>query len=232
MKKKTSLLWGFAAVLLIIACQNTGSNSSNANNNSQETVADDTIAIKSFKTEYERGNGTKSKSGKTHISVTVENDSNIIYATEEDILKIENGIVLFAFPTCPWARNIVEPLLDFAKEENVKIYYLNNSKIRDKKELQQDSTTVVTTEEGTQGYYALLEKFDEIWDPYKGLDNDTIKRIYSPTVLFIKNNKAFDKRAGTVESHTDGYVKLTVEQHKELQQAYTDIYHRYNHGSK
>lgn len=227
MKNNTNLLWGFAIVLLVIACQNTGGNSAD---NTQEVAVDTTI--KSFKVEYESGNGSESRSGKTHISVTVENDSNIVYATEEDILKLENGIVLFAFPACPWARNIVEPLLDFAKEENVKIHYLNNAKIRDKKELQQDSTIIVTTEEGTEGYYALLKKFDEIWDPYRGLDNDTIKRIYSPTVLFIKNNKAFDKRPGTVESHQDGYVKLTVEQHKELQQAYTDIYRRYSNESK
>ncbi len=223
MKKGINVLYGFVVILLIAACQN---NSGNKIDSDQQTTALDT-ASKSFKAEYESGNGTKSKSGKTHISVEVENDSLIIYATEEDILELENGIVLFGFPSCPWCRNIIEPLLDFAKEENVQIHYLNIAKIRDKKELQQDSTTVVTTEKGTEGYRSLLKKFDGIWDSYKGLKNDTVKRIYSPTVLFIKNNKAFEKKSGTVESQKDAYVKLTPEQHEELKQIYKDIYLRY-----
>src|SRR5690606_39751635 len=122
------------------------------NQNNEDTAVADTTTAKSFREEYERVNGAKSPSGKNiHIDVEVENDSLIIYATEEDILELENGIVLFGFPSCPWCRNIIEPLLDFAKEENVQIHYLNIAKIRDKKELQQDSTTVVTTEKGTEG---------------------------------------------------------------------------------
>ncbi len=226
MKRKISLLWSFVIVLLTVACQNAGGNK---NQNNEDTAVADTTTAKSFREEYESVNGAKSPSGKNiHIDVHVENDSSIIYATEEDVLELENGIVLFGFPTCPWCRNTIEPLLDFAKEQNVKIHYLNIAKIRDQKELQQDSITIVTTNEGTEGYRAILKKFDEVLDPYKGLGDDTIKRISSSTVLFIKDNKAFEKKSGTIESQKDPYVKLTPEQHEELKQIYKEIYARYN----
>lgn len=228
MKIKVSLLWGGAIILSVIACQNAGG--SKATSDQQATTVDTTI--KSFKTEYESVNGTKSKSGKTYIDIHIDSDSSIIYSTEEDILKLENGIVLFGFPTCPWCRNTIEPLLDFAREENVKIHYLNILKIRDQKELKADSTTIVTTNEGTAGYRAILKKFDEVLDPYKELGNDSIKRIVSSTVLFIKDNKAFEKKSGTVESQKNAYVKLTPEQHKELKQIYKDIYSRYKQEGK
>ncbi len=180
-----------------------------------------------FKAEYEDVNGTKSKKGNTFISLNIDTNNAVVYVDEEDVLNTKNGIVLFGFPTCPWCRNTIEPLLEFAKEENVPIYYLNISAIRDKKE-KKDDGTIITTEEGTEGYQSILKKFDKILDPYKELGNDSIKRIVSSTVLFIKDDKGFDKKSGTVESQKDPYIKLTAQQHQELKQTYKDIFARYN----
>lgn len=183
-----------------------------------------------FKAEFEDVNGTKSKKGNTFISIDIDTNNSVVYVDEEDVLNTKNGIVLFGFPTCPWCRNTIEPLLEFAKEEKVPIYYLNISAIRDKKEKKEDGT-IVTTEEGTKGYQLILKKFDKLLDPYKELGSDSIKRIVSSTVLFIKDDKGFEKKSGTVETQTDPYVKLTKQQHNELKQVYKDIFVRYNKES-
>lgn len=196
--------------------------------NHDKKQEEDTLTdAQQFKAEYEDVNGTKSKKGNTFISLNIDTNNAVVYVDEEDVLNIKNGIVLFGFPTCPWCRNTIEPLLEFAKEENVPIYYINISAIRDKKEKKEDGT-IVTTEEGTTGYQSILKKFDKVLDSYKELDNDSIKRIYSPTVLFIKDDKGFDKKSRTVETQKDPYIKLTAQQHQELKQAYKDIFVSYN----
>src|SRR5690606_27318750 len=107
---------------------------------------------------------------KNDIVVSVPDSSRIVIADEDDILQLQNGIVLFGWPSCPWFRNAVGPLLEFSAEEKATIYYLNIKDIRDFKELQDDE--VVTTEEGSAGYRAILEKFHDILNPYKALGID------------------------------------------------------------
>lgn len=179
--------------------------------------------IHRFKQEFEEVNGQKSTSGKnTQIAVSIDEANEVIYVNEADVLNLDSGVVLFGFPTCPWCRNVVEPLLDFAAEANVPIYYLNISAIRDTKVLKDG--VVVTTNEGTEGYRAILEKFADILNPYADLDDDSIKRITSSTVVFINDNKGISKSVGTVESQTNAFVKLTPEQHNELKQRYAARY--------
>ncbi|TYR34491.1 hypothetical protein FXV77_15860 [Sphingobacterium phlebotomi] len=155
---------------------------------------------------------------KNDIVVSVPDSSRIVIADEDDILQLQNGIVLFGWPSCPWFRNAVGPLLEFSAEEKATIYYLNIKDIRDFKELQDDE--VVTTEEGSAGYRAILEKFHDILNPYTVLGIDSIKRISSPTVLFIENGKGTHKVVSTVVSHTDSHTTLTPEQQQELKARY------------
>lgn len=160
---------------------------------SKEVVNEDAVK---FKDQYEKVNGTKTSAGKEYFDVKIDENSPIKYATEEEILNLENGLILFGFPTCPWCRNVVEPLIEFAKENNLTINYLDVQNIRDTKELKDGK--VETTKEGTPGYYKILEKFDSILNPYTGLGDDTIKRIGSPTVVFVKEGKAVYKHVSTV----------------------------------
>ncbi len=48
---------------------------------------------------------------KNDIVVSVPDSSRIVIADEDDILQLQNGIVLFGWPSCPWFRNAVSPLL-------------------------------------------------------------------------------------------------------------------------
>ncbi|WP_166333575.1 hypothetical protein [Sphingobacterium chungjuense] len=154
----------------------------------------------------------------SRVHVTLPDSLPVVYATEDEVLHLENGIVLFGWPRCPWFRNAVEPLFEFAREEHATIYYLDIYDIRDTKELVDGQ--VSTTKEGSAGYQAILKKFDAIWNPYTVLGVDSIKRISSPTVLFIEKGEGVHKVVSTVVSQTEPAVKLTAAQREELKTRY------------
>jgi len=197
-------------ILLLTGCFNADRSARQKVKNSEAIINPEDV--RKFKDEVEAFNDDE------HIDVTVQPDARITYITEDEVLNMENGIVLFGWPSCPWFRNAVEPLLEFAKEENATIYYLNIREIRDVKNREDDK--IVTTKEGSAGYYAMLDKFHEVLKPYSGLEDEHIKRISSPTVLFIEENKAVHRVSSTVTSQTDASIKLNREQHNELKDRY------------
>jgi len=208
---KIGFLCSMAATIVwsLSACQPTSSAKDAVRNREVQISIDDS---KRFKQELERLND----SSKVHVHIA--DSARIIYATAEDVLSLKNGIVLFGWPRCPWFRNAIEPLLSFAEEEQAAIYYVNIYAIRDTKELQDGH--VVTTKEGSAGYQALLSKFQASLNPYTALGVDSIKRISSPTVLFIENGEAVYKVVSTVRSQTDPSQKLDSTQRDELKQRY------------
>ena len=198
----TLLLVAFLLGVTILGCQDIKDQVRN------KEVVINKKDVKKFKTELE------SLNEKNDVKVKINDSSRIVYAKEQDVLNLKNGIVLFGWPSCPWFRNAIEPLLQFAAREHATIYFLNIKDIRDKKELKKGK--VVTIDTGSVGYNAILKKFHDILNPYKTLQIDSIKRISSPTVLFIENGKAVFKVASTVISQKDAHVKLNAKQQKEL----------------
>ena len=94
-----------------------------------------TDAIK-FKEEYESYNGmVNENTDKNYLEVNIDRENPIVYKTGKeivDILKNEDAFVYFGFASCPWCRNAITPLLDAAKEMNLKtIYYVDIYDIRD-----------------------------------------------------------------------------------------------------
>lgn len=171
-----------------------------------------------FKLEYEQYNNKKTDMGKTYLSVNIKGKNIIKYSSYDEIFKIlENGtgIIYFGFPECPWCRNLVESLLEAANDVGVdKIYYLNNKNDRDIKKL--ENNKIVTEEKGTDNYYKLLKKLDSVLGPYEGLNDDNIKRLYFPTLLFVKDGEIVDYHIGTLSSQDDPFVPLTTDQYNEL----------------
>ena len=55
-----------------------------------------------------------------------------------------------------------------------------------------------------------------------GLNDDTIKRLYFPTVIFVKDGKVIGSHSGTVASQTDPSIALNESEHNELKKIYTD----------
>ena len=175
-----------------------------------------------FKLEYESLNGQKTADNKTYINVNIPKDNNIVYADYNKVFEILDGtgVIYFGFPECPWCRNAIPVLLNAAKDSGVdKIYYLDNVDDRDTKALKDGK--VVTEKEGTSNYNKLLKKLGDKASVYDGLNDDSIKRLYFPTVVFVKNGQIVDYVEGTVDSQNDPYKPLTKKQSQELKSKYT-----------
>lgn len=177
-----------------------------------------------FKTEYESINGEKNASNKTYTTLNIDGENPMIYADYDKIFDVleGTGVIFFGFKECPWCRTAIPVLLEAAEEVGIdKIYYLNNKEDRDTKSLVDGK--VVTEKEGSDNYYKLLDKLGtEYTREYTGLNDDSIRRLYYPTVLVVKDGKIISSIVGTVDSQEDPYVALTEDQKTELKNTYID----------
>ena len=210
MDKKMILATILAAILVLISCFALSIKPSDASK---------------FKKEYESLNDKKNDKDKEYVYLEVDKDNPFVYATYDeiiDILKNKTGVIYFGFPECPWCRNMVPILSDAAKELGInKIYYFNALDMRDKKSLDEDGKIVIE-KEGTEEYKKLVEIMYDYLSVYEGLNDESIKRLYFPTVVFVKDGKIIGSHIGTLESQTDPYKELTKDQKSELKEIYTD----------
>ena len=185
-----------------------------------------------FKSEYESlNNQLKSNGVDKHLEISIPDENNIEYIDStraKQILTNGTGVIYFGFPECPWCRNLVPTLIDVANENGQgKILYLNNKEERDIKKLDEEGN-IATEKEGTDNYYEILNLLGENASTYNGLEDETIKRLYFPTVVFVKNGEIVAFHEGTVDSQEDASVMMTVEQQKELkkilQEDYAKVY--------
>lgn len=170
-----------------------------------------------FKNEYERLN----KEGYKEIKISENNQ--IKYSSYKEIVEIltsGTGIIYLGFPECPWCRNAVPVLLDAVSETGIEtIHYFNALSIRDKKHLD-EAGNIVVDDEGTQEYKKLVEILYEYLGEYEGLNDSSIKRIYFPTVIFVKNGDIKGLHVSTVDSQINPNESLTSEQYDELKEIY------------
>lgn len=187
-----------------------------------------------FKEEYENVNGTKSSSGKVYPSIEIEEDNVIKYSNVseiEEIVKSGTGVIYFGYPTCPWCRNAVPPLLQAASDAGIEtIYYINLYEERDIYSVN-ESGELFLEKEGTSGYKKLLDLLAEHLDEYYIEDSDgnkidtNEKRIYVPMVIFVRDGKIIGIHSDTVESQENPYVLLNDEQYEELYNIYSNYMH-------
>ncbi len=206
--KKYGFIVVLVLVLLLGGC--TGKNSS---------VTTDS---KKFQQEYESLNGKKLDNGKTMLSLSIAKDNGAVYVKDEDIielLKTGTGVFYFGFPECPWCRSALPVLLDAIKESDLEqFYYYNALSIRDTKHLEDGQ--IVTDQEGTDLYYEIVDVLKDSLTEYAGLEDPSIKRLYFPTVVFLKEGKVVDIHISTVDSQTDPYTALSEEEKEELKKIY------------
>lgn len=197
-------------------------------------------AIK-FKEEYEKLNGTKNDSGKTIRSLSISKDNPFVYKKADDIVELidkkEKFIVYFGFSSCPWCRSVLPSLLSAAKDYNVdKIYYVDIKDIRDTLEADKRGN-ITTKKKGSEGYYKLLEKFEDVLDDYKvknskGKEYNTgEKRIFAPNVIVVVDGKAKKITTGISDKQDDAYMELTDDMKKESYEAFEEIMKAYSEGS-
>lgn len=223
MKKITSLLLIIAGIFMITGCK------------VENVVVEENSDSLLIKEEYESLNGTiREKDGKTISTISLSDENPFVYTTADEIIsKIDNGdtfMLYFGFADCPWCRNAITVLSDAAKSAGVKKVYYFNLKDKNKEDVRNvlmldENENIIITKEGSSDYNKLLDKLESSLDAYSGLNDETIKRIYAPTVLFIQDGNVIGKHVGTVDSQKDPYVLLDEEQTKELNDIYTDYIH-------
>ncbi len=186
-----------------------------------------------FKNEYESlNNVVRDKDGRTIKEISISTNNPVDIVTEEEaiaLLESGTGILYFGFPDCPWCRSMLPILLSTLDNMNIdRLSYLNVKSIRDTLALG-EKNKVEVKEEGTKGYYKILELMDDVLEPYyltnedgKKIDTKE-KRLMAPTVVAIKDGKILDIHVGTVENQTSGYDDLNKEQQEELSNRFMEL---------
>ena len=169
-----------------------------------------------FKESYETLNDKKDENGNTYLPVQLTSYDLIHYSTEEEVLTFlekGTGVLYFGTPSNQGSRFIVPILFDAANEIGLEqINYYDASAIRDQKKLDTNDT-ITTVQEGTDTYYQIVDLLKESLPVYEELKDDSIKRLYFPTVVFLKQGRVIDLY--TMDEDMDDFSGLSVATIKE-----------------
>lgn len=186
----------------------------------------ETDAIK-FKKEYEALNGVELDGlDKSYTSMELSENNPMYYATYDEVYEVLDGtgVIYLGYPECPWCRNLVPVMIESAKKVGLgKIYYINMSNERNQLSLKADGT-IETKKEGTKEYLTLVDKLKDVLPVYEGLNDESIKRIYVPIIIFVKDGEIIKTHTGTLDSQTDPFTELTEEQEKELKSTLSEYF--------
>lgn len=175
-----------------------------------------------FKEEYESLNGKENDSGIDYVNVVIEADHPMVYADIEQLLEVikNDGIIYFGFDECPWCRNVLPVLIEAAREKEVsEIYYYDIKGIRDELVLNEEGMIEVMKEK-SEDYQLIYDALYDSLNIYEGLNDDTIKRLYAPSVFFIKEGKVMLMHESIVESQKDPSVMMSDVQQHQLKDIY------------
>lgn len=182
-----------------------------------------------FKKEYETLNGKVATDKIKYQKLNISSNNPMKYASYSeifDMLDNGTGVIYLGFPNCPWCRTILPVLFDALEKNNVEeVLYMNIYEERDAFKVEDGK--LIKSKEGSKGYYKLLKKLDKNLEDYKlvvdGKEYDTHeKRIYAPTVIFVKNGEVVGIHVSSVPSQKSGFDKLTKDEIKELYGIYED----------
>lgn len=192
---------------------------------------------KKFKQEHEELNGkVREKTGVINPTMEVMEDNNVVYLSDEEtvkFLKNGTGLLYMGFRECPWCRNAIPVLLTAASNANIeKVFYLDVTNIKSTIVLNAKNKPQVS-KKGTDAYYEILDLLKEYLGDYNLTDkkgnkiSTGEKRIFSPSVLTIKDGVVTGFHVGTVDGHdkdSEGVLPdLTKEQKEELNKIYADM---------
>ena len=171
-----------------------------------------------FKKEYEDLNNKQLENGDILVNLNILDENPMVYSSTqqiEELLNNNSGIVYLGFPESNASREVVQILLDVAFIYHVDtINYINIKDIRSS--VRVDNGKLLLTK-GKSTYYKLLELFDEQLEDFNYLYNGKIyitneKRIFAPTIIFIKDGKVID----SYTINEDNYTKLSDNDKKEI----------------
>lgn len=197
------------ALFFLISINITIKNIDKEKQKEQQNITD----AKKFKIEHEELNGT-------YLDMEINEDNIITYATYRkinDILDGGTGVIYFGWSDSQDSRQAIPLLFQAAENTGItKIYYLDLKKDRNELKIENDKITAI--KEGSHEYNNLVKRLSDYLLGYKEISH-LYKRIYAPTVLFVKNGNVVGSQSKTLEGVMEGEL-LNKEQRKELYQIY------------
>ncbi len=185
-----------------------------------------------IKEEYESlNNKINEDNQRMYPSVNLSEDNLFVKSNEEEIIKVlenESGIIVFGNSSDAYSRTIMPLIDEVSKNLDIdKIYYFDITSIRDTIDLN-DLNEPIVKEQGSSGYYKLLELLDDELPTYyvtkNGEEIDTHeKRIEVPTVIATKNCKIEGIHFKTVENQKSGYDELSNEDKEKLKKELEEL---------
>lgn len=188
-----------------------------------------------FKREYESLNNTiRESDGEKYNNVSIPKDNPIKYVTVEEVIELldsKKAIIYIGANWCPWCRNMLEPMLEVAKDLNIEtIYYLNLDDDKSNYEIQNKELKQVN--KGTKSYYELLDKLKDYLKDYELTDSEGNtyatgeKRIYIPFFITIKNGGIVDAKgiSRTLEEGQTKYSEITENQYSDLYNSFYETF--------
>lgn len=180
-----------------------------------------------FKNEYESLNGTQYKENYILKNIEVDNDNNVEYINDDELLeKLTNGtnVIYMGWPECNWCRTVIPVLINTLKSNNIKtLYYYNLKSLRNAYEEDNDMKKV-------ELYEKIVEILgDDIEATYEeGSLKEGKKKLLAPTVIFIKDGNYIGSHVSTVPTHTNASDNLTDVETKELKGIYQSFIDQIN----
>jgi len=174
-----------------------------------------------FKNEYENLNGTNYNEKVILKEISVDNDNNVKYVNDDEILSLlESGtnVIYFGWPECNWCRTIIPVLIEKIKENNIEtLYYYNFKNLRVAYENNNDPKKVEIYEKIIK---IIGEDIESLFDETSERSGE--KKILAPTVVFIKNGNYIGLHVKSVDSQINSTDVLNENQFKELKKIYQD----------
>ena len=131
--------------------------------------------------------------GKIYRSVNLPYDNTLSPVTATEAREIQDGFIVFAFPTCPFCRNLLPVLADVAHAENIPVAYCRIDTYRDRYVYSAEAAAPVQTQPAGEGYAGLLMWLDGCLDEYTVPDENKTpipvgeKRIHAPTLVKVRD---------------------------------------------
>ena len=143
-----------------------------------------------------------------------DNTDGIFYeTTPEDLYKAaieekQTIVAFFGFAQCPWCNDALPVLNGVAKENNLKIAYINT----------RNNDTAKSNIE-MDGYDTVLKLIGDTLEE----DDAGIPHLYVPYVCVFKDGKEAGFHTGTLDSYDPEEREMTDEETAELRSIYTDL---------